>query len=184
MGNFSYSNELVAVVKGVLDGSEWNYSFNEERGVFDFGLKTSAKIQKINYFVVVRDDEIIFYGICPINADENDAGMMARMAEFLSRVNYGIKNGCFEFDFRDGEIRYKSFVDCDEVIPSTEVVGNSICCINAMYNRFSQGIIDIIFRDSSVNDAIEKCERLHEEGRRRFLISIAKNDEDTDVEED
>lgn len=107
----------------------------------------------------VGDDKIIFYGFCPIGADRDVAEMMAQRAEFICRANYGLKNGSFELDFRDGEIRYKSFVDCDEVLPSTEVVKNSIYCINIMYKLYAQGIVDIIFAGCSAKDAIAKCEK-------------------------
>lgn len=163
MEKASYSNELVAVVKQFLDADDWNYSFDENRGVFDFGLRVRSKIQSIKYRVHVRNKGITFYGICPIGADRDDAEMMAQMAEFLCRANYGLSNGSFEFDFRDGEIRYKSYVDCDGVLPSTEVVRNSIYCIATMYERYAPGIVGIIFAGCSAKDAIAKCERASEE---------------------
>lgn len=64
-------------------------------GVFEFGLRTKSKIQKINYIVDVN--EIIVYGLCPVWGDREYPEMMAQMAEFLCRANYGLKNGCFEY---------------------------------------------------------------------------------------
>lgn len=69
---------------------------------------------------------------------------MAIMAEFICRANYGLKNGNFELDMRDGEIRYKSFVDCEGLTPTTEMVRNSIHCPAAMFDRYGDGIVDII----------------------------------------
>ena len=42
--------------------------------------------------------------------------------EETDEENYGLKNGCFELYFRDGEIRFRSFIDCEDVMPSTEVI--------------------------------------------------------------
>jgi hypothetical protein len=183
MKKFTYSNEITAVVKQFLDGEDWHYSFDENRGILDFGLRNRSKIQKIKYLVDVKDDEIIFYGICPIGADRDDAEMMAQMAEFLCRANYGLKNGSFEFDFRDGEIRYKSFVDCDGVLPSTEVVKNSIYCIDAMYKRYAPGIVDIIFAGCSAKDAIAKCEKSPEEELRSLFPELGEDAEGGDMAE-
>lgn len=183
MKKFTYSNEIAAVVKQFLDGDDWHYSFDENRGIFDFGLRIRSKIQKIKYLVDVKDDEIVFYGICPIGADRDDAEMMAQMAEFLCRANYGLKNGSFEFDFRDGEIRYKSFVDCDGVLPSTEVVKNSIYCIDAMYKRYAPGIMDIIFAGCSAKDAIAKCEKSPEEELRSLFSELGEDAEGGDMTE-
>ena len=85
--------------------------------------------------------------------------MMAQMAEFLCRANYGLQNGCFELDFRDGEIRYKSFIDCDDMMPSFEVIQNSIYCTAGMFQRYAPGIVDIIFSGCTAKAAIEKCEK-------------------------
>ena len=175
MKKFTYSNEIVAVVKQFLDADDWHYSFDENRGIFDFGLRIRSKIQKIKY--------IVFYGICPIGADRDDTEMMAQMSEFLCRANYGLKNGSFEFDFRDGEIRYKSFVDCDGVLPSTEVVKNSIYCIDVMYKRYAPGILDIIFAGCSAKDAIAKCEKSSEEELRRLFSELGEDAEGGDMAE-
>ena len=154
MKKYNYSNEIANVVKQFLTDDDWHYSFDEERGIFDFGLRVRSKIQKIKYLIDVKEDEIVVYGICPIGADHDDEKMMVQMAEFICRANFGLKNGCFEFDFRDGEIRYKSFIDCDKVLPSTEVVKNSIHCTAAMYKRYAAGITSIIFAGSSAKEAI------------------------------
>ena len=167
MKKYNYSNEIANVVKKFLTDDDWHYSFDEERGIFDFGLRVRSKIQKIKYLIDVKEDEMVVYGICPIGADRDDEKMMAQMAEFICRANFGLKNGCFEFDFRDGEIRYKSFIDCDEVLPSTEVVKNSIHCTAAMYKRYAAGITSIIFAGSSAKEAIAMCEKSPDEELRR-----------------
>ena len=116
MRKYEYSDDLVNAVKKFLEEDDWKYTFDEDMGVFDFGLRIKSKIQKIRYLIDTQEDAIILYGMCPISADCEDSEMMSRMAEFFCRVNYGLKNGCFEFDFKDGEIRFKSYIDCDEYI--------------------------------------------------------------------
>ena len=63
------------------------------------------------------------------------------------------------FDFRDGEIRFRSYIDCENLLPSTTVVKNSIHCTAAMVKRYAPGILDIIFGGVKAKDAITKCER-------------------------
>lgn len=181
MKKYNYSNEIANVVKQFLTDDDWHYSFDEERGIFDFGLRVRSKIQKIKYLIDVKEDEMVVYGICPIGADRDDEKMMAQMAEFICRANFGLKNGCFEFDFRDGEIRYKSFIDCDEVLPSTEVVKNSIHCTATMYKRYAAGITSIIFAESSAKDAIAMCEKSPDEELRSMLAEMGADAGDGDV---
>ena len=81
------------------------------------------------------------------------------MADFICRANYGLLNGNFELDIRDGEIRYKTYVDCEGNNPSIEIVRNSIYCPAAMMERYSAGIADIIFGNATAEEAVIKCER-------------------------
>lgn len=183
MRKYEYSNELVNLVKKFLVDDDWHFSFDENTGVFDFGLRVKSKIQKINYVVDVHEDEIVVYGMCPIGADHTDSNMMVQMAEFLCRANYGLKNGCFELDFRDGEIRFRSFIDCEDVMPSTEVIKNSIHCIAAMYKCYAPGIIDIIFSGCTAKEAIAKCEKSPENELCSMIAEVVGEDmEGNDIE--
>lgn len=184
MRKYEYSNELVYLVKKFLVEDDWHFSFDENTGVFDFGLRVKSKIQKINYIVDVHENEIVAYGMCPIGADYTDSNMMAQMAEFFCRANYGLKNGCFELDFRDGEIRFRSFIDCEDVKPSTEVIKNSIHCTAVMYKRYAPGIVNIIFSGCTAKEAIAKCEKSPEDELRSMITEAVGEDmEDTDIEE-
>lgn len=159
MRRYEYSDEIVNVIKQFLEEDDWHYSFDEETGIFRFDLKIRSKMQKISYVIDVHNDEFVTYGMCPLGADHENSEMMAQMAEFICRANYGLKNGCFEFDFRDGEIRFRSYIDCENLLPSTTVVKNSIHCTAAMVKGYAPGIVDIIFGGVKAKDAITKCER-------------------------
>ena len=65
--------------------------------------------------------------------------MMASMAEFVCRANYGLVSGNFELDMRDGEIRFKRFAECEGITPTSEMVCNSIHCPAAMFKRYGAG---------------------------------------------
>lgn len=48
MRKYEYSKDLVNIVKQFLVDDDWHFSFDENTGVFDFGLRVKSKIQKIN----------------------------------------------------------------------------------------------------------------------------------------
>lgn len=156
MRRYQYSDEIAEVVKKFLEEDEWNYSFDDETGLFRFDLRIRSKIQKINYAIDVHKDEIVIYGISPVAADPDASECMVHMAEFICHTNYGIKNGCFEFDFEDGEIRFRSYIDCDNNMPSVEVVKNSVYCIAAMYKSYAQGFNGYYFWRSFCDRCVQK----------------------------
>lgn len=174
----TYSKSTANAINNFLAENDWHFSFDDQRGLFKFGLCLKGKIKKINYIIDVKEDEYIVYAISPLGADEDDEKMMATMAEFVCRANYGLKNGNFELDMRDGEMRFKSFVDCDGITPTAEMVRNSIHCPAAMFDRYGTGIVDIIFSNATAKDAIAKCERSPAEELRALLGEEVDGDED------
>lgn len=156
--NSDYSPEIVENIKEFLDSDDWKFEFNEEKGSFNFGVTIDSNIKNIRYFLPVREDGYTVYAVSPINADNHDKDVMREMSEFICRANYGIRNGNFELDMRDGEIRYKVFVDCENITLSQEVIKNSIVIPSIMFERYSPGMIDIMFRGIKAEEAIIKCE--------------------------
>ena len=106
--------------------------------------------------ILVNDTSYTVYGFCPMNADE---GCRGPMAEFITRANYGLRNGNFEMDFRDGELRYKTFVDCEDSRIGTETIKNSIYTVASMFMKYEQGIIAILFELKTPEQAVSDCEK-------------------------
>lgn len=164
-----YSKDIANAINTFLKEDDWHFSFDEQRGMFKFGLSLKSKLKKVNYFIHVKEDEYIVYAVSPLGADEDNEKMMAAMAEFVCRANYGLRNGNFELDMRDGEVRFKSFVDCEGIMPSNEVIRNSIHCPAAMFKQYGNGILDIIFGNASAKEAIAECEKSPLEELRSIL---------------
>ena len=149
-----YSMQIAKWVKQFLDEDDWHYEFNEEKGVFNFNLTLKGKLQSIRYRILIRKYDYSVYTVCPMSAED----CLPQMAEFLCRANYGLANGNFELDFRDGEIRYKCFVTCDETVPGKETIKDSIYAPARMFTRYSEGILAVLFNMKSAEQAVKDCE--------------------------
>ena len=177
----TYSQNIANAINEFLKNNDWLFSFDEKRGVFEFGLSMNSRIKRVNYLIRVSDNEYIVYLTSPIGADKNNERMMAAMAEFVCRANYGLKYGNFEFDMRDGEIRFKIFVDCDAITPTQEMIHNSIHRPAAMFDNYSDGIVGIIFGDLSAKEAVEQCEGRKDDRLRSVLESLCDEDDDGEL---
>lgn len=173
----TYSIDIANAVKRFLTADDWHFSFEEEHGIFKFGLGLKGKLKKLHYIVDIKDEEYLVFAISPLGADENDAKMMANMAEFICRANYGLKMGNFELDFDDGEVRFKVHVLCKGVTPTAEMIKRSIYCPATMFDHYGSGIVDVIFNDTSGKAAIEKCEEYSESKIRSILAELLSDDE-------
>lgn len=177
----TYSKNIASLVNAFLTEDDWHFSFDEQRGLFKFVVGMKGKLKKLNYIVDVKQNEFVVYAISPIGADADDECTMSRMADFVCRANYGLKNGNFELDMRDGEIRYKCFVDCDGINPSTEMIKTSIYCPAAMFEKYGEGIVGIIMNDDTAKEAISKCEKSPIEELRDLLGDEATSDDDMET---
>lgn len=183
----TYSHEIAQIIADFLTSGDWHYSFDEERGLFRFGIKLHGKLGRISFVIDVKDDAFIVYAISPIGADEEDLEGMTTMAEFICRANYGLKHGNFELDMRDGEIRFKCFVDCDGILPTDEMVKSNIMIPAFMFERYGDGILDVIFHKAKAKEAVEHSESSEQDRLMRLLRELAHrqasdNDDDGESE--
>lgn len=152
-----YDQTIADRIRSFLEEEDWHYTFDEECGNFRFGLALDESSLNASFLVDVKNDMYITYAILPISANQNNEDMMRRMHEFICRVNYKLLLGGFEFDVRDGEIRYRCTVDCEDAELSNAVIRNSIYIPANMIIKFSAGLISIMFAGKSAAEAYEAC---------------------------
>jgi len=153
-----YSRELAGAVKEFLDGDDWHYDFIEDKGLFQFITVLHGRVKTVRCYIDVREDFLLTYFVLPVGPDVNDADMMQEMAAFLCMANYGMKYGNFEIDWKDGEIRYKSFLDCEDMTPSMTQIRNSLYIGLSTLKKYLPGMIDIIFNQTDAKTAIAGCD--------------------------
>lgn len=74
-----------------------------------------------NCYVTVDETNktVVFYSVCPILTPEP---RRAVVAEFLTRVNYGLLIGNFEINYIDGEVRYKTSINVEGSLLSQALI--------------------------------------------------------------
>lgn len=162
MKEIRYSKEIADAVRNFLEEDGWNFHFNEKNGIFQFDLSIGGKIKRISYLIRVREDDYLVYALSPVGADADSHEELIRMTEFICHVNYGLCNGNFELNMNNGEIRYKTYVNCGDMIPEETVVRESIYCCAIMFDQYASGIMRVIFENASAREAVEECEKTDE----------------------
>lgn len=155
----NYSTIIIDAINQFFNNDGWNFSFDSERGIFRLGYSLKGKLKRLSLIIGTTNDGYNVYAVAPVGVDKNDEKTLAEMAEFICRANYGLKNGNFELDMRDGEIRYKIYVDCSGIEPTQIMVQNSIFYPIGMFERYGEGILGIFFGGMSAKEAIEMCEK-------------------------
>lgn len=155
-----YSKTVAATIQSYFSKNNFDFTFNEEKGTFNAGFKVKCKIGSVNILIVLRKNAYCVYTKIPLMVEEENRH---KVAEYICRANYGLIQGNFEFDFRDGEIRYKSSILCDNDATSENIVNACIGLSLAMIERYCDGIFQVIFNIESPEEAIKHAEEDTEE---------------------
>lgn len=154
-----YSTEIAEAIRSHLEERDLKLvAFDEEAGAFGFMMHMPGPFSFIHYIIKVSKDDYTVVAVCPVTPDIENSKTLASMAEFVCRANYGLKNGNFELDFRDGELRYKSYVNCEDQLPSDKILHDSISAPAAIIDRYASGIINVLYKGMDPEEAVEECE--------------------------
>ena len=138
----NYSPELSNSVKDWLDNREWRYTFDANRGVYQFSSKLDSTVQRCTVSVYVRNEGISFISRIPINVME---AKKPAVAEFITRINYELVDGNFEMDYADGEIRFRMYIHCGDTIPSADNLEDHIMIPFAVWENYGDAFLSVLF---------------------------------------
>lgn len=151
----AYSKPLAQQVEAYLNSQNWKYDFNEEEGIFRFGMNLDCRMHSCRLVIVMAEELFTAYAISPISAD---ADCMLAAINYLTRANFGLKLGNFELDQRDGEIRYKSCIYCGDDVPSLKIVERVVDVAFQMMQTYGDGLLNVIFAGADPAQEIAKIE--------------------------
>ena len=161
MANMDRNEHVQAIRAAVEDFFERDNVKHEpfnERNVASAIYSVDVKFGHATVFFHAYDDKLILHMIIPLNAGEEER---AKVAEFLLRANYGLKIGCFDFDFTDGEISYRVALYCgdDEFVPPTyEQIDFSVVIGLLMIEKYGDALVKVMFGLAEPEDAVEAAE--------------------------
>ena len=147
---------IVDAIGDFLDADDWKYEYKGAKKLFAMGVSLHCRLQNTRLYIDVKEDAYLVYAISPISANSETTTELMR---YLTRANYALINGNFELDLRDGEVRYKSYVNCDSLtdLPSA-IIRDSIYVPCAMMNKYGDGIAAIAMGYSDADTELKKAE--------------------------
>lgn len=157
-----YSTEIANAITQFLVEDEWHYRFNEEDATYRMKLGLESDLDHVDIYVRVYDESFTVSAVSPIKV-KKDPAKRREMAEFICRANYGLMCGGFQYDIRDGEVLYKVYVSCHDIVPSQEMVRHSLYIPAMMFDKYSEGMFSVLFGGSNAKDAVAACEEYSDE---------------------
>lgn len=147
----AYCVEIANAITQFLDEDNWHYQFDAEDGIYRMGLELDGDLDHVDFYLRVYDDSFTVNAVSPIKV-KKDPVKRKEMAEFICRANYGLKCGCFQYDIRDGEILYRVYVPCHNIVPSRAMVKHSLYIPAMMFDKYSGDMLAILFGGPTAAD--------------------------------
>lgn len=155
----AYSQPIADVLREFFVLSNIDAGFEEQAGcgVFTFRTKLHCRMQTAQMTVLVREDNFSTLTAIPLAADKNSR---LAVAEYLTRVNFNMRNGNFELDMETGEIRFKTYVHVGGGRPDRGATRLAVMLPFLMLDRFGDGLLEVLFGFKSPREAFESVQRI------------------------
>jgi hypothetical protein len=146
---------ILDVVGQFLEEDDWPYNLLEGRAVYKTGFE--GKNGQFTCYAQERTEQqqFVFYSVFPVRTPDN---RLNEMAEFITRANYGMIIGNFELDYGDGEIRYKTSVDVEDVDLVDALIRHLIYANVLTMDKYFPGIMRVLYAGIAPADAVEEVE--------------------------
>lgn len=128
------------------------------RTAYRFGIKLKNGINDV--FIVIKEDpnHIIFNTYSPINIPIE---YHAKVSEFITRVNVLLNIGCFNLDFSNGDLYFKtSYMFENDYTAHTKIFDTNLHFTYYSMDTYMPGILSIIYGNKDPLDAFNKIENI------------------------
>ena len=149
--------QIVDALRDWLDSDDWHYEYDAEHHVIRAGITLDCKLRNARIFIPIRGDGSYIVNIySPVSGDP---ASLDELIKYVAMANYGLANGNFDIDVSDGEVRYKTYVNCKDMkeLPA-QIIKDSIYAGWCMMDRYGNGIAALAMGFSDAETEIKKAE--------------------------
>ena len=100
-------------------------------------------------------EQFLFYVIAPI---KTPAPVLPAVVEYVTRANYGLRIGCFELDYADGEVRFRSSLDFEGETLTPGLIRNAIYPAVHTMDFYLPGLLAVMYGNKTPEQAIVEVE--------------------------
>lgn len=149
--------EAIKLIKDFFDTEKWKYHYDEENDIFTTDINMNSVLGLLHIEIFVEEDCYLVYAQLQATTDKS---YYEKIAEYLHRANYGLKWGNFELNYNDGKIRYKTFVDFENIHLSEAVIARSILMPAFMFKIYGEGLMKLMLGADKPQELIDDIEKM------------------------
>jgi hypothetical protein len=162
---------LLGTLTQFLDEIQFKYAgpwtCEDEGGHKNFRVDTDISLNHGWYKVIILGDEarklLGFYTVSGLSVPPR---RRAEVAEFITRVNYGMSVGNFELGFDDGEVRFKTSIPADGTPLNYSLLRTLLYTCAELMDSYNPMLEAVVVGETSPKEAdvqMRRAERTEEE---------------------
>ena len=105
MASSAAAEEAITRVKAYIEEQAWSYTFDPETSTFQVEQHREGFDETLYFRIGKEREEFLFYIVPQFSTPP---GVYPEVAEYLARVNCGMRIGNFEFNYDTGKFMFKS----------------------------------------------------------------------------
>ncbi|TGE31139.1 YbjN domain-containing protein [Desulfosporosinus sp. Sb-LF] len=145
---------LFRMLYEILNQNGWDFDFDNKNEI----IKLDINGVNTNFHAFLLVDEEQESLLCNTHIDQKiPHSKRLEVCDFMSRVNYELANGNFEMDMDNGEIRYRTFLDLADAVPSKDQVLNILWNGVLGFDTFYPGLMKLVYGNCSAEEAASFC---------------------------
>lgn len=148
--------KVIDAIKTFFENNDWKYNYNENDNVLSTGADLGNVFGNVKMFIVIEEES---YNVYTILNSKVEKKYYPLVAEFLHRANYGLKNGNFEMDYDDGEVRFKCYVNFINTEISQQIIEDSVYVGFSMINTYGKGLLKLMLGLGTAEECIKYSEK-------------------------
>jgi hypothetical protein len=135
---------------------EWSFELDEENQLVRSGISGDNGEWKIVISPSDEDEVCLMLSVFPQRCPEH---RRAACAELLTRINYGMLVGCFEMDFENGKINFKTSHPFAQGQFDTELLAKVVSFNLNRMDKFLPAIMSVIYAGTFPAKALAQLQR-------------------------
>ena len=149
--------QIYDVVKAFLEEDDWPLIELAQLPAIKTGFEGQAARWDCYARPLDDDNQLLFYSLCPFTVPREKR---PAVMEYTTRVNYGLRMGNFELNLDDGEVRFKTSLDCEGGELTSALVKQLIYANVLLMDQYLPGLLGIMYGDLGAREAIQQVEGL------------------------
>jgi hypothetical protein len=137
---------------------EDNWSFTESQMDTGLSLKFGGNYGQWNCYARVREEgQFVFFSYAPLDIPE---GKYPLITEYITRANFGLYIGDFEFNYMTGTVQFKTSIDVrgQETDLSSTLIKHLVYTNVVTMDKYLPGLEMVVTGKATPEQAIEQAE--------------------------